>query len=258
MINIDEANSIAEGIELYGLKSKPFIVRDTLDFDFNYNIFKQNVMRDETTIYSTNKHTLKYIENINLINTLNDWENDKLEYNFIDSTLNQNILNYDIVKNIELKKKGIGLTMCSNNTYTPFHIDSTSQLGGGGWVYLYQGEKQWNFIEFFDAVNSIYNKVEKCLYDVNVNIFVKNNIPIYQCNMYSGDFIYFPPGWAHQVITSHKSIGLNGYMMLPSDQDYIERINQWYFENDNNPEFGILHRKLCKDDIDLHKKINMN
>jgi len=56
---------------------------------------------------------------------------------------------YNMINVDELKKYGVGLTMCTDNTYTPFHIDSvSSKLSGGGWVYLNKGCKQWNLIEF--------------------------------------------------------------------------------------------------------------
>lgn len=53
------------------------------------------------------------------------------------------ILNdYNMINVDELKKYGVGLTMCTDNIYTPFHIDSvSSQLGGDGWVYLKEGVK---------------------------------------------------------------------------------------------------------------------
>ena len=256
MKQIDEANTIMEGIELYGNKCKPFVVRNTLDFDFSYNTLKQNIIKENPTIYSTDKNTLEYVENINLLNTLIDWENNNIKYNFTDSCLDQNILDYNTVKIPELKKNGIGLTMCSDYTYTPFHIDSTSESGGGGWVYLYQGEKDWKFVEFFDAVNNMYDSNNKCLIDSKIPVY--SLYEVYECKMTNGDFIYFPPGWAHQVTTTHKSIGLNGYMLLPSDHNYIKKINNWYNITSNHSDCGLLHRPLKIEEVNLHKKINFS
>ena len=260
LININEVDCIINGIQLYGSKSKPFIVRNTKDITFNYDNFKNNVINDNTIIYSTDKITLEYVEDIKLLNTLNDWENNIMQYNFTDSTIKPNLFDYNMINVDELKKYGVGLTMCTDNTYTPFHIDSvSSKLGGGGWVYLNKGCKQWNLIEFFDAVNNIYNSKDKCMIDINIhNILLQEDISykVYQGTINSGDFIYFPPGWAHQITTTEKSIGLNGYMRLDSDLQYVEKIEDWYKINNNYPDCGLLHRPLKENEIDLHRKIN--
>ena len=183
-----------------------------------------------------------------------------MQYNFTDSNINPNLFDYNMINVDELKKYGVGLTMCTDNTYTPFHIDSvSSKLGGGGWVYLNKGCKQWNLIEFFDAVNNIYNSKDKCMIDINIhNILLQEDISykVYQGTMNSGDFIYFPPGWAHQITTTDKSIGLNGYMRLDSDLQYIEKIEDWYKINNNYADCGLLHRPLKENEIDLYRKIN--
>ena len=262
LLKIAEADNIKNGIILYGNKSKPFIVRSTDDITFNYDEFKKNVVNDNTIIYSTDKMTLEYVENIKLNETLLDWENNMMKYNFTDSNIKSNLYDYNMIKINELTKYGVGLTMCTNNTYTPFHIDSVSRkLGGGGWVYLHEGVKQWNLIEFFDAVNNIYNSKGKHLIDINIlsqkdKLSEDISYKVYQCNMRGGDFIYFPPGWAHQVTTPEKSIGLNGYLLLDSDLQYIDKIEEWYIENGNYSDCGLLNRPLNDNEINLHRKIN--
>jgi hypothetical protein len=265
-MKIDCATTIMEGIKLYGMKLKPFIVKKTNDIIFDYKKLKENIIKENINIYTTDKDTLEYVENINLKDKLNEWEHDVLKYNFTDSNISNDIYNYNNININEIKKFGVGLTMCSSNTYTPFHIDSTNKnMGGGGWVYLYKGTKKWNIIEFFDAINNIYNQEGKHLIDVNCqtnndndnnNCDKVNNCSIYQCEISEGDFIYFPPGWAHQVITSEKSIGLNGYMLLESDYNYIENINKWYNETSNYSDCGLLHRPLSQHEINTYKKLN--
>lgn len=99
--------------------------------------------------------------------------------------------------------------------------------------------------------------------DINISIDIKdsdivlnNTIKVYQCTMKSGNFIYFPPGWTHQVTTTAKSIGLNGYIRLDSDLQYIDKIEEWYKINNNYLDCGLLHRPLKENEINLHRKIN--
>ena len=97
LININEVDSIINGIQLYGSKSKPFIVRNTKDITFNYDNFKNNVINDNTIIYSTDKITLEYVEDIKLLSALNDWENNIMQYNFTDSNINPNLFDYNMI-----------------------------------------------------------------------------------------------------------------------------------------------------------------
>ena len=105
LININEVDSsIINGIQLYGSKSKPFIVRNTKDITFNYDNFKNNVINDNTIIYSTDKITLEYVEDIKLLSALNDWENNIMQYNFTDSNINPNLFDYNMINVDELRK----------------------------------------------------------------------------------------------------------------------------------------------------------
>jgi len=90
--------------------------------------------------------------------------------------------------------------------------------------------------------------------DINIHNILLQDISykVYQGTINSGDFIYFPPGWAHQITTTEKSIGLNGYMRLDSDLQYIEKIEDWYKINNNYSDYGLLHRPLKENEIDLH------
>jgi len=259
MIELNEAIDILSGIDLYGKKGLPFIVRNTSDIIINYNKIKE---ASDINIYTTDIDTMEYVEDVNLLSALNDWENNTLKYNYTDSKIDT--IEYGNVNIETLKKYGVGLTMCLDGTYTPFHIDSTDiKMGGGGWVYLQTGKKIWYLMDFFSAVNNIYSEDKKCLVDINqdINQDIHQDInqdkkyKIYHGEIKSGDFIYFPPGWAHQVTTLEKSIGLNGYLLLEEDMTNIELINKWYEITSNNYTCGLLHRTLT--DKDIHKMTNI-
>jgi len=108
---------------------------------------------------------------------------------------------------------GVGLTK--------FHMDPGY---GGGWMYLYSGQKLWWFINPYkckttDGAKKDYNQNPTIgnneldfLKTADLADLVKKGYTVYAVLANAGDMIVFPQGWLHRVQTYQKSIGCGGYI----------------------------------------------
>jgi len=108
----------------------------------------------------------------------------------------------------------------TGNGLTKFHMDPSF---GGGWMYLYEGQKLWWFIDWKDC-KSIKGKVSRdenpeisdeeiaFLKKASLTELLNDGYKVWVGLANSGDLIRFPQAWIHRVYTYEKSIGCGGYI----------------------------------------------
>ena len=152
---------------------------------------------------------------------ITDWEADRVIPKLLDtSCTNEKFLPEFITTHYRypahFDSKNLINYILTGKGLTNFHMDPSY---GGGWMYLYEGVKVWWFMEPPD--------VSMCSYDINPPVS-KEQMELFQTASYtellssgykmwvgvlqSGDFIYFPQGWIHRVLTHQKSKGCGGYV----------------------------------------------
>ncbi len=104
---------------------------------------------------------------------------------------------------------------------TKFHMDPGY---GGGWMYLYSGQKLWWFIDpkscksysggamGYDKNPEISKEELEYLKTADLVDLFTQGYTVYTCLAGKDDFIVFPQGWLHRVYTYEKSIGCGGYL----------------------------------------------
>ena len=102
---------------------------------------------------------------------------------------------------------------------TNLHLDPPDY--GGGFMYLCHGEKDWSFMDPFQTIPNVYDAANRRLFDRTAGV------PCSNARMSGGDFIYFPPGELHRVITTQPSFGLGGYLLLDACANRRERVLQF-------------------------------
>jgi LPS biosynthesis protein len=219
-IQVPVAKSIEEGLDLYGSKGIPFIVRQCESlFNFDVNSVKQLASQ-------TGQQTFGWDDNMDMVEAqkvqdlLYKWENDELNLNLVDSPV-PGVIGTDIspcLNDLGIEESKAMLVLSPKGAYTRFHVDEVSgKNSGGGWMYLSQGWKVWNLMDLEDAFQYLYDKETNSLKDLPTHkLLYLNNFAvwgrIYNGEIFGGDFLYFPPGMAHRVKTYAKSIGLGGYI----------------------------------------------
>ncbi len=107
---------------------------------------------------------------------------------------------------------GFNITLSGAGSFTPFHEDGS---GEQAWMYLVHGVKEW-LIYPPKCRPLLWDNLFKDFYNprkTNLNRFEF----VAHCEQYkitatarSGDLIFLPPGWLHQVLTTEPSFGFGG------------------------------------------------
>lgn len=242
------AKNIKEGLEIYGRKEIPFIVRNCHQlFNFDFESIKKWTKQNEQKTFGWNTNMDK-VNDQNIYELLLKWENNTLDLNLVDSPIQgkveTNISSSLNVFGIENSKAM--LVLSPKGAYTKFHVDEIAgNNSGGGWMYLSKGWKVWNLMDLKDAFENLYVKETKSLNDLPIDdLLYINNFAcwgkIYNGEIFGGDFIYFPPGMAHRVKTYAKSIGLGGYIYDPkNDLKILEKSNHLFKKYDADKYNGL-------------------
>jgi len=219
-VDIPVAKSIEEGLNMYGCKGIPFIVRQCQGlFNFDLTSVKQLASQtgQETFGWDTN---MDMVDAQKVQDLLTKWENDELNLNLVDSPA-PGVIGSHIspsLNDLGIDESKAMLVLSPKGAYTKFHVDEVSgKNSGGGWMYLSQGWKVWNLVDLEDAFEHLYNKETNSLKDLHMDkLLYVNHFAlwgrIYHGEILGGDFLYFPPGMAHRVKTYAKSVGLGGYI----------------------------------------------
>ncbi|HTQ05065.1 MAG TPA: LicD family protein [Polyangiaceae bacterium] len=150
------------------------------------------------------------------------WERDELDLNVVDSESNDASLTPAIiVRNVatalegEDAKRLCSYVVTNKNTRTTLHVDPSF---GGGWMFLYEGRKIWWLIAAEDAAH-----LERLGYGLEelrrrsfselvhvADAYLWGKLQVAVCGKH--DFIYFPEGCVHGVMTYERAFGLGGYV----------------------------------------------
>jgi hypothetical protein len=220
------AKSIKEGLEKYGSKGVPFIVRQcqTL-FNFDINTVKQRASQTGQQTFGWNSN-MDMVEAQKVQDLISNWEKGLLNLNLVDSPA-PGVIGTDIspsLNELGIEESKAMLVLSPKGAYTKFHVDEVSgKNSGGGWMYISEGWKVWNLLDLNDAFEHLYNKETNSLKDLPMDeLLYLNNFAcwgrVYNGEIFGGDFLYFPPGMAHRVKTYAKCIGLGGYI-FDADRD---------------------------------------
>jgi len=261
VIDVPEARSIVQGFKQFGEKSIPFIVRKVgSQFNFDYNLLKQNAERTPTQLSAWNKKTMMQVSDLNLSDLFAAWEQGNLEVSVLDSNIGALVPKGSVAS--ELAPFGICdelmmLILSKSQAYTGFHQDRAvgTKIGhyGGGWMYLASGRKMWQMVPFEDT-KYLLDFEKKMLIDAPIHELLYANDHalwgrFWQGYIEAGDFIYFPPGTNHRVQTFEKSVGYGGYVSLSTDKENLPKIEQFYKENKLSLKNGIVFRPLTPEEM---------
>lgn len=246
VVDIAVAPSIAAGFDTFARQGRPFIVKSVAAFDFNLAAFRARTVAEGLTTFGWDK-SLEEVKGISIAAALEDWERNELKVNFVDSPIPKMVPNAGI--HADLRAAGINednlmLVMSNHGTYTPFHQDPIAgAASGGGWMWLLQGEKMWNFVGF-EHSDVLFDETARSIADPTLgDLLYRDNHVLWgkvgQVFAQAGDFVYFPPGCSHRVWTWEGSIGIGGYARFGFDDERVAAAAAWYESKGINPAHGM-------------------
>lgn len=226
VLSVPEFKSIEEGFAQS--PQAPFIVRDCKEFS------ERDVERALTRLKNSDEIVFGYdsqgqvVENLKVGHLIKAWENEELKIKILDSLLhiidlpNVLIQNHSRIESIDADREPLGQTiiLSPSKGYTALHMDPPSY--GGGWMYLVQGQKDWQFLSP-QWLNHLFTGIEKELPDVSSEALPQADF--YAVHAVENSFVYFPPGWMHRVWTYDKAIGIGGYIRPESTVQSAEEID---------------------------------
>lgn len=247
-----EADSTGDAASTMSVNQKPLV-------DFDLPAFEARVQADGTTIQGWDVATQLPAKNVLVTDALRAWRSPSgLSCNFTDAfianMLPSSALDAGLRGDGQHVADGLCLVLSSRHAYTPFHQDPVARAApgpdggarcGGGWMWLAQGLKAWQFIDLADS-DALYDPVSGLLRDPPIEELLYHDAPrhplwgrISQCVATGGDFVYFPPGCSHRVWTHSDAMGVGGYIQLPSDAGRVAAACEWYGANGRDPAAGL-------------------
>jgi phosphorylcholine metabolism protein LicD len=214
---IPEISVLIDGFQL----NCPFVVRNSMEFNVDIKRLKEVFIQEHkiSSWYETKDEIFTEDISHNAKQILAQWENDTLTSNIIDSPcMHYEFLPKALVNRIDnleqrVKHQALCYLLTNKNTLTKFHCDN----GGGGWIYLKQGQKLWWFISPEDKIeldknNYPLEKIRELSFTELVflhdhYLWGKIHIVLQETN----DFVYFPENWAHRVFTYDRAFGIGGF-----------------------------------------------
>ena len=182
--------------------SKPFVIHHYMPEVKEEHFVQYLSNHFQSTVFGYNIHN-ETIENLKIGELYGEWVCNELIYKILDAPIN--LLSLDPM----LQEKQC-LVMTNAPGYTALHVDPPKH--GGGWMWLVCGKKTWTFVDLVDGMKHLFVIEGQTLIDLSDHP-LSLIVPTYQITTQAGDFIYFPPGWLHRVVTHEKSLGLGGYLI---------------------------------------------
>lgn len=90
---------------------------------------------------------------------------------------------------------------------------------GSGWQWLARGRKRWHCVDDapVEGRTSAYSRAQCAALQSPPDMAqVARNARVLTATIEAGDFLSFPVSWPHAVATLEESIGLSGYMAVPT------------------------------------------
>ena len=125
----------------------------------------------------------------------------------------------------ELEKS---LVLSPAGSFTSLHLDAYAMQG---WMYLIAGSKTWRFYPP-DAALAAFDPVFKQFYDPRLHSLEQfpllARMDCLEGTVRSGELLYFPAGWIHQVATTELSFGAGGSVI--NDYQIEDHMRWWLWE----------------------------
>lgn len=138
----------------------------------------------------------------------------------------------------------LSLTSSAKGNFTPLHVDS---FGMQAWMYLAYGKKHWILFPP-NQVPAIFDSEFKRFY--NPRRDSASSFPLarfaqkYAGTIEGGDLMFFPPGWAHQVITEEESFGVGGSIV--NEFQMVETVRTWNIDRSFSDPGALDLKKLIE------------
>jgi len=245
----NEFKTIRQGFELS--PTEPFIVRGAKDFDhIPLSLAREEINKhaEDWLVFGNVIEDGSSVSNIPLASLLRDFENDNLTVTVFEAPVNMfplpsSLKDHHELADFERDDPNYVLLaqtpVLSKAEYlSPWHIDP---LGlGGGWMYLWQGRKEWKFhspwvAPLYYTTDPVWDSHIK---DHSVLDFFKamQDKPalasrvsaVRTATVAAGDFVYFPPSWLHRVQTREKALGLGGYIRPPETVPVVAEVEELF------------------------------
>ncbi len=118
---------------------------------------------------------------------------------------------------------------CSvRDSYSPIHVDP---YGMQGWMCLLFGRKRWRLYAP-EQIPLLYDMTSRRFFhrrfDAPAKFPLLEMADYWECEIAAGDLLYFPAGWAHEVVTFEESFGIGGAVV--NDFQVIESTRSWLWE----------------------------
>lgn len=118
---------------------------------------------------------------------------------------------------------------CSvKDSYSPIHVDP---YGMQGWMCLLFGHKRWRLYPP-TMIPLIYDMTSRRFFhrrlDDPAQFPLLDWADYWEGEIQAGDLMYFPAGWAHEVVTFEASFGLGGAIV--NDFQIVESTRSWLWE----------------------------
>lgn len=222
---ISEYPSIEEGF----VKSpnSTFIVRKCKEFDAT--AVMKGIEKKAATGYTVSantqydEHCEKSTDGLPLKKLLADYKNNTLGFKILNSVthiidLPQVLLDYHkpvipTTVTPTTEEPLLQSIILSPVGKTTLHLDVVEY--GGVFMYLCEGEKEWSFMEPIQNMPALYDAKNRRLFDKELPCDARTE---------GGDFVYFPPGELHRVVTTKKMIGISGYIVLEACSDRRKKL----------------------------------
>ena len=263
--------SLEEGLRDHAAHGRPFVIRQCQKlFNTDFADFRKRAETTKATTFAWDK-TLEMHDGIPIIEIIQNWEKNQLQFNLVDSNAPGCLtghLHPDVPK-AGITEDMLLLCMAPKGAYTRFHIDPFSnkkwEQTGGGWVYLHQGHKLWNLIDYEETFEYLYDDVNRCVIEPcpQAEMVYQNDFKLWgrgwNVDQMGGDFLYFPPAMTHRVWTYTKSWGLCGYL-FDEERDgercrHAEAVCNKY---GTDGSYGLWKERELRDKVEEMRKLHPN
>jgi uncharacterized protein len=215
---VRDFGSVAEALRETGGRA-PFRVLDCRDFDVDARGFDELLSREREPLlaWSWSRDTeaemvKRYVAPAAAAQGLRDGS---LDVTIVDAPVRAPGLALpEALRPWPLGEEGRQFELCYVLTapgwVTPFHADPAY---GGGWVHLIGGEKLWWMVDPAAApLDALVDRhVAQALEQDDFHLWGK----IHMAHQPPGSLVYFPPSWAHRVLTYERAFGFGGYLATP-------------------------------------------
>jgi len=176
--------------------------------------------------------------------------------------LNEWLLNRHLNTESEVRTDYKFVYIGPKDSFTPFHSDvfgsfswSANVVGIKDWIFLPPGEEKKVKVSTSDYVYDILNEQSKKLQDKN------GCVKMFHVEQNSGDVIFVPSGWFHQVRNRVDTISINHNWFNAANVQSVfnnlnrelERVEKEICDCKDDPDWGYLCQNLLREHFGLNQ-----